>query len=223
MTAPLWAGIVLLIFGALALGLVRPPRRLPVRLTPERVAAVLVLLVAAGLAVLRAFAVAIPLAAIGLGLWRQGRATAPTPGQRSEVRSPGLAMVLDHDSGTMDGTVLTGALAGRTLAGLGDADLWHLRAEFSAAGDQDSLALLLAWMDRVGREAAAPEAPAGAGGGAMSEAEALRVLGLAPGAGRDEVRAAYRRLIRRVHPDLGGSAVLAAMLNAARQVLDPDG
>lgn len=210
MTAPLWAGLVLLAFGALALGLVR--------ITPERAVALAVLLLAAGLAVMRAFALAIPLAAIGLGLWRQGRATAPAPGRRSEVRSPGLAMTLDHDSGVMDGTVLAGALAGRTLAGLSAAELWRLRAEFSAAGDQDSLALLLAWMERAGREAAEPEAAAG---GSMSETEALRILGLPPGASRAEVREAYRRLMKRVHPDLGGSAVLAAMLNAAKQVLDP--
>ena len=55
----------------------------------------------------------------------------------------------------------------------------------------------------------------------MSEAEALRVLGLAPGAGLEEVRAAHRRLIRRVHPDLGGSDALAAMINAAKARLDP--
>ena len=55
----------------------------------------------------------------------------------------------------------------------------------------------------------------------MTEAEAYRVLGLAPGASLEEVRAAYRRLIRRVHPDLGGSSPLAAMLNAAKELLDP--
>ena len=155
--------------------------------------------------------------------WRQGRATAPTPGGRSEVRSAGLAMTLDHDSGAMDGTVLGGPFAGRLLSGLADVDLWQLRAAFSAAGDQDSLALLLAWMERAGRQAAGPdeEGPAPGGAAAMTEAEAWRVLGLQPGASRDEVRAAYRRLMKRVHPDLGGSAVLAAMLNAAKQVLDP--
>jgi curved DNA-binding protein CbpA len=55
----------------------------------------------------------------------------------------------------------------------------------------------------------------------MSEAEAYRVLGLAPGASVEEVRGAYRRLMRRVHPDLGGSSALAAMINAAKEVLDP--
>ena len=55
----------------------------------------------------------------------------------------------------------------------------------------------------------------------MSEAEAYRILGLDPGASVEEVRAAYHRLIRRVHPDLGGSSALAALLNAAKDLLDP--
>ena len=54
------------------------------------------------------------------------------------------------------------------------------------------------------------------------EAEAYRVLGLAPGASREAVRAAHSRLIRRVHPDLGGSGTLAALINAARDLLDRD-
>jgi len=56
-------------------------------------------------------------------------------------------------------------------------------------------------------------------GGAMSRAEAASMLGVAEAAGRDEVEAAYRRLMFRVHPDQGGAAGLAAQLNAARSVL----
>jgi curved DNA-binding protein CbpA len=55
----------------------------------------------------------------------------------------------------------------------------------------------------------------------MSEEDAYRMLGLEPGASLEEVRAAYRRLIRKVHPDLGGSPALAALLNAAKKRLDP--
>lgn len=54
----------------------------------------------------------------------------------------------------------------------------------------------------------------------MTRAEALEVLGLSEGASRDEVQAAYKRLIRRVHPDApGGSGYLASKLNQARQTL----
>ena len=49
--------------------------------------------------------------------------------------------------------------------------------------------------------------------------EALSVLGLTTKATDEEIRAAHRRLILRVHPDAGGSADLAARINRARDVL----
>ena len=56
-------------------------------------------------------------------------------------------------------------------------------------------------------------------GGAMSLAEAASMLGVAQGADKDQIEAAYRRLMFRVHPDRGGAAGLAAQLNAARAIL----
>ncbi|MCC7220367.1 MAG: DnaJ domain-containing protein, partial [Candidatus Contendobacter sp.] len=50
-------------------------------------------------------------------------------------------------------------------------------------------------------------------------AEAYEILGLSPDASQDQIQAAYRRLMQRLHPDHGGSAYLAARLNQARQVL----
>ena len=61
----------------------------------------------------------------------------------------------------------------------------------------------------------------------MSRSEALEVLGLEGRPGRDEIIAAHRRLMQRVHPDRGGSKFLAQQLNeakpgpAARRVVTP--
>ncbi len=193
------------------------------QLTRERWLAAVVFVIAAGLLALRQIALAVPVALFAYGLWRRGAPiTGPTPGQTSAARSAALAMTLDHDSGEMDGQVLTGALAGRRLSELSLAELQELMTTFEAAADTDSLSLLIAYLERR-RDTAEPEAEAPpAAGGAMTEADAYRVLGLAPGASLEEVRAAYRRLIRRVHPDLGGTSALAAMLNAAKERLDPD-
>ncbi|MEY2927202.1 MAG: hypothetical protein RL367_1679 [Pseudomonadota bacterium] len=54
---------------------------------------------------------------------------------------------------------------------------------------------------------------------AMSASEAAKVLGLADGSGADEVIAAHKKLITKVHPDAGGSAELASRVNQARDVL----
>ena len=64
--------------------------------------------------------------------------------------------------------------------------------------------------------------PGGAGSARtarMSRREALEVLGLDERATREDVQREYRRLIKRLHPDLGGSTYLTAKLNEARDVL----
>jgi hypothetical protein len=212
MTAPLWAGLALLAFGALAI--------LRLRLSPPQQLAAAVLAAAAGLVFARQFALAVPVVALGLGLWRRAAVgAAPRRDTRSSVESPALRMTLDHATGEMDGEVTAGSMQGARLSELSTAELQGLVAEFEATGDEESLALLLAYLDRRGTARAAspppPEQPK------MTEAEAYRVLGLAPGASLEEIRSAYRRLMKRVHPDLGGSSALAALLNAAKEILDP--
>jgi len=49
--------------------------------------------------------------------------------------------------------------------------------------------------------------------------EARAILGVGPGAGAEEIRAAHRRLVAQVHPDKGGTAELTRRVNAARDVL----
>ena len=55
--------------------------------------------------------------------------------------------------------------------------------------------------------------------GRMTREEALQVLGLSSSATADDVRREYRRLMKKMHPDLGGSSYLAAKINEARDVL----
>jgi DnaJ-domain-containing protein 1 len=120
----------------------------------------------------------------------------------------------------MDGEVLSGRFQGSKLSELTDAAIDELVHELG--GDADSLSLLLAYLDRHRRSCS--DAKSGATPDAddrMSVEEAYRILGLEPGAGFDEVRLAHRRLIKRVHPDLGGSDALAEMINAAKARLEP--
>lgn len=137
--------------------------------------------------------------------------------QTASVRTAHLAMTLDPATGATHGEVLSGAMTGRTLDSLTLADLHRLHAEI--AGDAQSLALLEAWLDRM--HPAWRTAQAAPSSGPMSRAEALDVLGLAEGASAEQIKAAHRDLLRKVHPDSGGSTWLAARINQARDVLLP--
>ena len=55
--------------------------------------------------------------------------------------------------------------------------------------------------------------------GAMTEEEAYQILGLQRGATAEQIRSAHRSLMKRTHPDQGGSAEGAARVNAARDRL----
>lgn len=55
--------------------------------------------------------------------------------------------------------------------------------------------------------------------GSMTRSEAFEVLDLTEGASEDEIKAAYRDMMRRAHPDHGGSEWMATKLNEAKQVL----
>jgi hypothetical protein len=78
------------------------------------------------------------------------------------------------------------------------------------------LAVIALWLAGTARWPRLGIVPARSG---MSEAEARSILGVGEGAGPEEVKAAYARLIRRAHPDVGGTDGLAAQLNAARDRL----
>lgn len=148
-------------------------------------------------------------------------------GQQSQVETSWLRMQLDHATGRMHGEVLQGRFAGRMLASLAFEDLILLLRDCRAADNQGA-ALLEAYLDRtVGedwREKAARGDPGDVGGMAgagatMTREQALDILGLQPGAGPDDVRAAHRRLMKKFHPDQGGSTFLAAQINRAKDLL----
>jgi hypothetical protein len=154
--------------------------------------------------------------------WARGGAARPRQGQASSIRTAFLELSLDHDTGALSGEVLRGPLRGRRVETLGQAELIALWRE-TAAADAPSAQLVETCLDRGFPDwrAAADAAAGGAPGrsGAMSRAEALRVLGLSGDPDQAAVAEAHRRLMLTNHPDRGGSDYLAAMINEAKRVL----
>jgi DnaJ-like protein len=198
---------------------------------------VLALAVAAFTGIRGELAVAIPLGIFGAGLlgWSPFAASAfgnlgglfgggatRSPGQTSRVRSQFLDMQLDHDSGQLAGQIVAGPHAGRNL---GEFDLAALVAMIPAF-DAESVALLESYLDRrfpAWRQDAQGNAAGGHGRAApsskMTAEEAYQILGLQPGAGRDEISRAHKTLMKKLHPDQGGSTYLAARVNEAKDTL----
>ena len=225
-----------LLFGLAALAILLWAAQKYLQADPKKLAAVLklsggiVLLAFAGLMALRGqIAVAAPLAAVGLGLlgWLPfgpagfGARTQKSSGQVSRVRSAFLEMELDHDSGAMRGLILAGPREGTRLEALDVATLLGLMNEI----DEESRALLAAYLDRRDagwREHAQADAAAGrssAPRGPMTHEEAYQILGLEPGASTEDIVGAHRTLMKKLHPDLGGSNYLAARVNEAKDTL----
>jgi len=134
----------------------------------------------------------------------------PSSGQTSTVQSKYIRMTLNHDSGDINGEVLAGQFKGSTLDKLNLEALLQLLRE--CQDDEESVALLQAYLDRVyadtwqqqagaqGQQQAASEP------GEMSCEEALQVLGLSSDASEAEIVDAHRRLMQKLHPDRGNLA-----------------
>jgi DnaJ domain len=143
----------------------------------------------------------------------------------SRVRTAFLEMELDPRSGAMRGRILAGRHEGTALDALDPATLVGLLGQI----DGDSRDLLAAYLDRRAphwREYAKADAAAGGGGGTrtmprgeMTKEEAYQILGVEPGADANAVGRAHRTLIKKLHPDQGGSTYLAARVNEAKDVL----
>ena len=139
-----------------------------------------------------------------------------------------IEMELDHATGAMTGCVLAGPDEGVALDQLSRPRCLSLYRR-CVVDDPEGARLLEAYLDRrfAGwRDAAQAGADAGrgaAGGhgvaGSMSEDEAHEVLGLAKRASREEITRAHRTLMKKLHPDHGGSTDLAARVNEAKDVL----
>ncbi|TFG89232.1 MAG: molecular chaperone DnaJ [Hyphomicrobiales bacterium] len=228
------AALVLLALGAWALAMTEPQK---LAIVLRKTGGVVLVAVAALLMARGAVPLAIPLGVLGLALlglpvarWFGiggpfGGSSQKSPGQTSEVRTEGLAMELDHDTGSMEGSCLKGDFAGRTLSSLSDDELLLLLEELRVNDAQGAL-LLEAYLDRRrqgwrdGRaDEAARETPRAGGQGRMSAKEAYDVLGLWPGASDEDISAAHRKLMMKLHPDQGGSTYLAARINEAKDLL----
>ena len=141
-------------------------------------------------------------------------------GHTSTVETSLLRMQLAHDSGGLEGEVLKGSFQGWRLADMDREQLEELMA-YCRREDEDSARLLESYL----QQRFPGEGPFGANQantrsyGDMDRREALNILGLADDASREEIIAAHRSLMQKLHPDRGGNDYLAAKINQAKDFL----
>ncbi|MDJ0447994.1 DnaJ domain-containing protein [Methylocystis sp. JR02] len=168
------------------------------------------------------------------GLWIMGRSertglrNAGAGGAGvSRVRSAMIEMELDHATGAIRGMILAGRNEGKRLDALTRPALLDLY-NMCLRDDPDGARLLEAYLDRrfAGwRAASDPNRDSGGGetrarrAGTITEDEAYEILGLKKGAAAADIARAHRDLMKKLHPDLGGTTDLAARVNEAKDVL----
>jgi hypothetical protein len=196
---------------------------------PEKFGSIGIVLVA--LLVLLRGNVWLALILFGAALWLLGRAARLAEGHRtrrtnvSRVRSAMIEMDYDQRTGAMAGVVIAGRFEGTPLAAL-DRDQCTEVYRRSLQDDPDGARLLEAYFDRRftgwrgARDRHTDARPRNSSApGRMSEDEAYEVLGLRRGASREEVVRSHRTVMKKWHPDQGGTADLAARANEAKEVL----
>lgn len=136
---------------------------------------------------------------------------------RSTAEAQYLRMNLNHATGDISGRVLHGRYSGRDLHSMSLGELVELHQEC----DPDSAALLEAYLDRVhgDRWRTSRRSERSVGKTEITTDEAYKILGLSPGASREAIIQAHRRLMQKLHPDRGGSDYLAAEINRAKEIL----
>ncbi len=148
----------------------------------------------------------------------QQSVTAPT----NKLETPHIIVRVNANTRAMNGEVRQGTFAGMHLEQLAADDLLDLLAELRKT-DQRSASVLMTYLDHTQLEdwRARFRARFTKTKEQMAREEALQILGLKEGASDDDIKAAYRRLMGRLHPDTGGTDYLAAKVNMAKDLLLP--
>lgn len=129
-------------------------------------------------------------------------------------------LIVEYDLAkrSLDGTVTQGQFQGKKLSQLSETELNILLEEVKE--DFQSKAAVNAYiLARQGRDQTQQNDRQTATASEITRTQAYEILGLEEGASNDEIKAAHRRLIQKLHPDRGGSSYLAAQINAAKDVL----
>lgn len=148
----------------------------------------------------------------------------PSAGRQSAVETRFVRMHLDHDTGQMDGDIREGRFQNRKLSQLTENEAVMFWQE--AAADPQSKQVIEAYLDRKygpdwqsNSDASANRGGQQPSGGPMTFEEACEILGLGANPSEADIKRSHRELMKKFHPDHGGSDYLATKINQAKDLL----
>jgi hypothetical protein len=124
-------------------------------------------------------------------------------------------------AGKVTGRFSAGPYAGRKLDSFSQDQLVSTLRTL----DEESASRLEAYLDRRypgwrgDAQNDANARPPTSGSQTLTEQEAYEILGLEAGAGEQAIREAHRALMKKIHPDQGGTNYLATRVNLAKDLL----
>jgi len=151
--------------------------------------------------------------------------------------SPIVETFEDLNTGAMSGFVVSGLFAGRRLEDLSRSECLRLCEICRDANDDHGMWFLQSYLKRRFAGAEGPQNRAGARkeeapkshrqppppempeDGPMTRERAYATLGLEAGASEAEIHNAHRTMIKKYHPDHGGTDAQAALINQAKDLL----
>ncbi len=135
-----------------------------------------------------------------------------------------LHIILDHKNDDMEAIVLKGPFANQSLSRLSCNDIIQIRKACKKTNYRNIL-FLEKYLDKIQPNwRQHPDIKGKSGKNSyqnkpISLDEARAILGLTKEASHQEIRQAHRNLMKKFHPDQGGSNYLAARINEAKDYL----
>lgn len=137
----------------------------------------------------------------------------------TEISTRFLKVIIDNESQQLQAKVLTGPFANQPLDSLSLKQLQNLLSDCQQH-DNDGYPLLVRYLNqRFGDSWWQQQTTGTSNSNDLSVAEAYQILGLLPGASKESIHSAYKKLIQKLHPDRGGNDYLAAKINRAKDIL----
>lgn len=132
------------------------------------------------------------------------------------LNSASCTLLIDYRSQQINGTITAGPFKDNHLDSLSKQD-FNEQLQWAASADKKGYRLLQLY--QLLTQSQSQDHRASNASITLNRQQAFDILGLEEGASSEEIRKAHKTLMQKLHPDKGGNAYLAQLLNEAKAIL----